>query len=153
VREFERAKLVERIERESATVGADIPDRIELGDQTLDLDAFVFEMRRRDAIPAGERERLEDAKRSLRRARRERKERIEAGQIDYEQGEEIAREVIGIDRALNALDDLSEADLEAEANASEAADRKRWMKFLRKALGHEEDSKARGARHRSDPDQ
>jgi len=140
VREFERAKLVERIERESATVGADIPERIDVGDEELDLDAFVFEMRRRETIPPGERERVEEAKRSLRRARRERRDRIEDGEIDYEEGEALASEIIGIDRALTALQDLSESDLEAEAQASEAADRKRWMRFLREALGQEDDA-------------
>jgi hypothetical protein len=151
VREFERAKLIERIERESATVGADIPERIELGDDAVDLRSFVFEIRRRETIPPGERDRVEDAKRSLRRARRERKDDIEVGDIDFERGEQIAREVIGIDRALEALEDLSASDVEAEAEASAAADRRRWMRFLRKALGHEEDSKQRGARHRGGP--
>lgn len=145
VREYERAQLIERVDRESATVGASIPDRIDVGEKELALDEFVFEMRKRERIPPGERDRVEDAKRSLRRARRERRETIEEGAIDFETGEDLAREIIGIDRALNALDDLSEADLEAEAQASEAADQKRWMRFLKKALGEEED-RGRGVR-------
>jgi hypothetical protein len=51
----------------------------------------------------------------------------------------LARSIVGIYRALNALEDLGTSDLEREAEASEAADRKRWMQFLRKALGHEDD--------------
>ena len=47
--------------------------------------------------------------------------------------------MIGIDRALNALDELRPPDLAAEEERQAAADRKRWMRFLRKALGHEDD--------------
>jgi hypothetical protein len=139
VQEFERKQLLERVEREGATVGADIPDEIEVQGETVALQEFVFEIRQRETVPSGERERVERAKRNLRRERLQRKQRIEAGEISYEEGEELARAVIGIDRALNALEQLGTVDLEREAQAQEAADRKRWMKFLRKALGHESD--------------
>jgi hypothetical protein len=148
VKEFERKQLLERIEREGATVGADIPDEIEVQNEEVALQEFVFEIRRRETVPPGERERVERAKRNLRRERLQRKQRIEDGDIAYEEGEELARAVIGIDRALNALEQLGTVDLESEAKAQEAADRKRWMKFLQKALGHESDEAARSGSRR-----
>jgi hypothetical protein len=148
VREFERKQLLERIEREGATVGANIPDRITIQGEEIDLQEFVFEIKRRESIPQGERERVDRAKRNLRRERLQRKQRIEEGQISYEKGQEIARAIIGIDRALNALEQLGTVDLEQEAAAQEAADRKRWMQFLRKALGHESDSAGRSSSNR-----
>jgi hypothetical protein len=148
VREFERKQLLERIEREGATVGANIPDRITIQGEEIDLQEFVFEIKRRESIPPGERERVDRAKRNLRRERLQRKQRIEEGQISYEKGQEIARAIIGIDRALNALEQLGTVDLEQEAAAQEAADRKRWMQFLRKALGHESDSAGRSSSNR-----
>ena len=138
MKDFERKQLLERIEREGATVGADIPDRIEVQGEEVDLQSFVFEIKRRDTIPPGERDRVEQAKKNLRRERLQRKQRIEDGEISYEEGERLANAVIGIDRALNALEQLGPANLEQEAKAKEAADKKRWMKFLKKALGHEQ---------------
>jgi len=138
VQEFERKRLIERIEREGATVGADIPDEITVQEETIDLQAFVFEIKRRETIPQGERERVTRAKKNLRRERLQRKQRLEAADISYERGEELANAIIGIDRALNALEQLGPANLEAQQQAQEAADKKRWMSFLQKALGHKD---------------
>ena len=144
VKEFERKQLLERIERESATVGASIPDEITIQGEQINLQEFVFEIRRRDTIPSGERERVERAKKNLRRERLQRKQRIEDEQITYEEGERLAEAIIGIDRALNELESLGPVDIEGEAQAQEAADRKRWMSFLKKALGHADDDSGHG---------
>ena len=140
MQEYQRKQLLERVNKESATIGADIPDRIEVQDEEIDLREFVFEIKRRDTIPEGERERVERAKRNLRRERLERLERIEENRVDFETGEEIAASIIGIDRALDALDNLRAADVESEARRQEAMDRKRWMSFLKKALGQDDAS-------------
>jgi hypothetical protein len=146
VKGFERKQLLERIEREGATVGADIPDSITVQGEDIDLQEFVFEIRRRETVPSGERERVERAKKNLRRERLQRKQRIEDEDedISYEEGEALAESIIGIDRALNALEQLGPVDIEGEAQAKEAADRKRWMKFLQKALGHADDESGFG---------
>mgnify|MGYP006278420323 CR=1 FL=1 len=145
MREFERKQLLERIEREGATIGADIPDRITVQGEDIDLQEFVFEIRRRETVPSGERERVERAKKNLRRERLQRKQRIENDDISFEEGEQLAQSIIGIERALNALEQLGGVDIEGEAQAKEAADRKRWMSFLKKALGHEQDDSGIGA--------
>lgn len=138
MQEYERKQLLERIGREGSTLGVDIPDRIEIQGEEIQLREFVFEIKRRETVPAGERDRVEQAKRNLRRERLERKELIEAGEIDFEEGETIASAIIGIDRALEALDSLDAESVEAEAKRQEAADTKRWMDFLRKALGRDD---------------
>lgn len=140
MKEFERKQLLERVNREGATVGADIPERITVQGEEVDLQRFVFEIKRRDTVPAGERERVDRAKKNLRRERLQRLQRIEDGEVSYPEGEELVESIIGIDRALNALEGLGPANLEREAQAQEAADRKRWMSFLKKALGHEDTS-------------
>ncbi|MBZ6495887.1 MULTISPECIES: DUF5788 family protein [Natrinema] len=146
MQEYERKQLLERVEREGATVGADIPETIEIQGEEIDLRTFVFEIKRRETVPAGERERVEQAKRNLRRERLERLERIEEGTISREKGEELAGSIIGIDRALNALENLGPTDLEREQQVQQAQDRKRWMSFLKKALGQEDDASARRGR-------
>ncbi|MEZ3115822.1 DUF5788 family protein [Halobaculum sp. MBLA0147] len=138
MREFERKQLLERVERDSATVGRTLPDGVEVQGEEIDLQEFVFEIKRRDTIPAGERDRVERAKRNLRRERRERLELIEENEVSFAEGEELVEGIVGIDRALNALEQLRPVDLEAEARKQETADRQRWMNFLRKALGRDD---------------
>jgi hypothetical protein len=140
VKEYERKQLLERIGRDGATVGAAIPDRIDIQGESVDLREFVFEIKRRDTVPPGERERVEQAKTNLRRERLQRKQRIKDGDISREEGERLAEAIIGIDRALNALESLGPTDLEAEMEAQERADKRRWMNFLQKALGQDTDS-------------
>ncbi len=144
VKEFERKQLVERIDRDGATVGVRIPDRIEVQGEEVELRDFVFEIKRRETVPPGERDRVERAKRNLRRERLERRELIEAGDVSYEQGEALADAVVGIDRALEALESLDCSSVEREAAAQEAADTKRWMSFLKQALGQEDSQTRRG---------
>jgi hypothetical protein len=145
VKSYERKQLLERIERESATVGADIPEEITVQGEPLELQSFVFEMKRVDGIAPEDRERVQDAKRNLRRERLQRKQRLEDDpELSVEEGEAIVGAIIGLDRALNALESLGPTDLEREAQAQAAADRKRWMNFLQQALGHDEDGPRTG---------
>jgi hypothetical protein len=145
--EYERKLLVERIGREGATVGVSIPERITVQGQEIDLREFVFEIKRRETVPPGERERVEEAKRNLRRERLQRKQRIENDDIDFEEGERLAESIVGIDRALEALGSLGPSDVEGEAKRQEAMDQKRWMNFLKQVLGRDDDSsKRRGVR-------
>ena len=141
MQEYQRKQLLERVGRDGSTIGTQIPDSIEIQGEKLDLQTFVFEIKRRETIPPGERERVESAKRNLRRERVERLAPIEDNEVSYERGEELAESIIGIDRALNALDQLEPVDLEAEAQRKAAADQKRWTTFLKKALGHEDSNK------------
>ncbi|MFB6300571.1 MAG: DUF5788 family protein [Halobacteriales archaeon] len=146
MKEYERKGLLERIDREGATIGAEIPDRVTIQGEEIDLRDFVFEIKRRETIPAGERKRVDQAKKNLRRERLQRKQRLEEADISYEEGERLVDVIIGIDRALNALENLESPDLEQQAQAQEAKDRKRWMNFLKKALGQDGDGANRRGR-------
>lgn len=139
MKEYQRKQLLERVNREGATIGAAIPDEIEVQGETIDLQSFVFEIKRRDTVPEGERERVETAKKNLRRERLQRYQRIEDGDISYEEGERQVEAIVGIDRALNALEQLRPVDLEAESKRQSAVDQKRWMNFLKQVLGDEDD--------------
>jgi hypothetical protein len=143
VNDHDRTRLLERVEREGATVGASVPERITVQGEEVELREFVFEIKRRETIPEGERERVERAKKNLRRERLQRKQRLEEADIDYEEGERTVEAIVGIDRALNALENLGPTDLEGEDERTEAADKKRWVNFLQQALGHR-DTDGRG---------
>lgn len=144
MKSYERKQLLERIERESATVGADIPETITVQGEPFELQSFVFEMKRVDAVAPEDRERVQEAKRNLRRERLQRKQRLEDEDLSFEEGERLVGAIIGLDRALNALENLGPTDIEREAQAQAAADRKRWMNFLQQALGHDEDGPRTG---------
>jgi hypothetical protein len=137
MKSYERKQLLARIDREGATVGAQIPEEITVQGERLALREFVFETRSRGSVPADERERVEKAKKNLRRERLARRQRVEDGDITYEEGETLVESIVGIDRALHALSDLGTVDVESEASAKELADRKRWISFLKQALGQD----------------
>jgi len=143
VKSYERKQLLARVEREGATVGVSIPETVDVQGEPVDLREFVMEISRRETIPAGERERVSRAKRNLRRERTERLGRLEEADIPKAEGEDLANTIVGIDRALNALESLGPADLEGERERKEAADQKRWVSFLKQALGRDGDE-ARG---------
>ena len=144
MREFERKQLLERIEREGATVGAEIPETITVQGEPVDLQEFVFEIKRRETVPSSERERVDRAKKNLRRERLQRKQRIEEADLTFAEGERLAESIIGIDRALTALEQLEPVDIETEAQRQKTADRKRWMRFLQQALGNADQDSAHG---------
>ena len=50
MKEYERKQLLERVEREGATVGADIPETIDVQGESVDLREFVFEIKRRETV-------------------------------------------------------------------------------------------------------
>ena len=147
VQEYERERLLEQIEREGATVGASIPEQIEVAGETFSLRDFVFEVKRLEEVPPDRREAVAEAKKRLRRERLQRKQELEDGDISVQRGEQLAEEIIGIDRALNALESLGPTDLESEMAAKEAADTKRWYSFLKDVLGEDDTTeKRRGVR-------
>ncbi|MFA9515861.1 DUF5788 family protein [Halopenitus sp. H-Gu1] len=143
MKEYRRKQLLERVNREAATIGISIPETIEIRGESVDLREFVFEIKRRETVPPGESDRVERAKRNLRRERMDRLERIEDGRVSYEVGAELADAIVGIDRALEALESLDSGSIEAEADRQETVDTKRWLNFLQKALGHEDVSSGR----------
>lgn len=134
MKEHQREQLLERIEREGATIGHDIPETINIDDTPFELHAFVFETKKQEDVSKETQERVDEVKRTLRRARNRRIESIEEDDISYDTGETLTEEIIGIDRALDALRDLGPTDIEQEIKRKEAVDKKRWLDFLDDAL-------------------
>ncbi|WP_058981339.1 DUF5788 family protein [Halobacterium sp. CBA1132] len=143
MRDFERKQLLERVDREAATVGASIPETLDVQGEEFELQQFVFEVKRLDSVPAERREDVEEAKKLLRRERLQRRERLEEADITREEGEALVHAIVGIERALNALESLGTTSIEAEIEASERADRKRWFSFLKEALGQDDNEGVR----------
>ena len=126
----QRTRLLDRIRRPSATVGAEIPDELTIEDRTVDLNEFVFECKRLEAVTENERERIEEMKSTLRRARLRRKRRVETDDIDLATGERLVEEIRGIDRALNALDGLDEPNIEEQTRRKRLEDARELLTLV-----------------------
>ena len=137
MKRYQRKQLLERVKRDGATVGEEIPEEITIEAEAVSLREFVFELRRRETYPQSERERLQQARRTLRRGRRNRYQQLETAPISHSEGKRLVSEIIGIDRALDALDALQPTSLEAEATEQAVADKRRWVRFLKRALGRD----------------
>ncbi|APE95922.1 DUF5788 family protein [Halodesulfurarchaeum formicicum] len=136
MQDYERERLLERIDREGATVGASIPDSLEVNGEQIDLAAFVLDARGDGPEPSAEE--VQSLIRELRGERKRRRAKIETGEISRDRGERLAESILGIDRALTALESDADTDLEAEARRRKRADQKRWRSFLDSATGEDE---------------
>ena len=125
-----RETLLDRVTSQSATVGASVPDEIEVDGTALDLSAFIVETRKVDAVPPALDRKVTAARDALRAERERRLDRLEAEPIDRETAEALAEEVIGIDRALNALEGIRRPGFADEHHADTLAGHERWLAFV-----------------------
>ena len=141
MKEYQRKALLERVDRDSVSVGARVPETVELGDEggteEFALNEYVFDVRAGDVDD----EDVKEKKKLLRRRRLALLDEIREGDLTYEEGESVVERVAGIDRALNILQSAG-GSIEAEARAKEMTDEKRWMDFVKKVTGSDgEDSR------------
>lgn len=125
-----RAELLQQVNRQSATVGATIPDTIPIQGTEIELAEFIIETRGIDQLPPESETILSEAKRTFREARADRVEQIESAALDREEAETLADEIVGIDRALNALETIRHPDFGDQAKAVTIDDHKRWLGFV-----------------------
>ena len=132
-----REELLERISSKGATVGHRLPERITVQGTEMNLKEFVFETESLDHLPPGERERIESVRRQLNEERDACARQLETDEaLTREEGEELARKVIGLDRALNALRNLNrQGDFAKEAQRQKIEDADRWISFVDRLTG------------------
>lgn len=143
MREYERTVLRERLAREGATVGAQIPEHLTIDGEERPIRREVLQLAGLESPSDSDRAQANQLKRDLRRIRRELIDRLEDDSCTFEEGEELVDTVSGIDRALNALKDIGEPSVEEQARQQETINQRRWMSFLREALGHEQTERRR----------
>lgn len=97
----------------------------------VDLQEFIIETRELPEIPPGTKELVSTAKQRLRNERTKRVDRLKNDDsLDQETAEELADEIVGIDRARNALDSLYRPDYAKDVRTADIDDYKRWLGFL-----------------------
>ncbi|MFP4632923.1 MAG: DUF5788 family protein [Halobacteriales archaeon] len=124
---YQRKALLERVERDAASVGARTPDSVEVDGVEVALEAYLHG----DADEPPE----DDVVRALRRRRKRATESIEEDDLTYDEGLELAAEVAGITRALELMRESGSP--EREARAAEKADEARWNDFVRRVRGRD----------------
>lgn len=132
MKDYEREALLDRADRDSVSVGTRVPETVELNGEEFALGDYVFEAR------AGEADDVKEKKKLLRRRRIEILDEIREGDLTYEEGERLVERVAGIDRALNILQGNG-GNIEAEAQAKEKADARRWRDFVEKVTGKDDE--------------
>jgi len=135
--EADREELLEKISSKSATVGHRLPERVTVQGTEMNLKEFVFETESLDRLPPGERERIESVRQQIHEERDACKRRLETDEsLTREEGEALARKIIGLDRALNALRNLHrQGDFAKEARRAEVEDADRWISFVDRLTG------------------
>lgn len=129
---------LDQIDRDSATVGINIPEEIEVQGQVIPLKTIVFEVCSEGSIPDSYDLNLSDIKVNLRRERNDMIDRIESGEVTETEAEDIVRKSKQIERSLNAINNPLEEDLESRIKRKEAQDKKKWRNFLNKIKGNED---------------
>jgi len=107
-----------------------LPETVTVGGEELSLAEFIIETRKVPGVPPEHRELLADAKKTLRNERTRRLERLESDPLDRETAETLADEIIGLDRALHALENIRKPNYGETARTAAIDDHKRWAKFL-----------------------
>ncbi|QKY15439.1 DUF5788 family protein [Halorubrum sp. CBA1229] len=149
-----REELLERVNSRTATIGASVPDTVTIDGAELDLSEFIVETRAIETVPPAVDRKLASVKATLREERRRRLDRLEgavdAGEagnggasqtgdanraavpdaLDREAAERLADEIIGIDRALNALETIRHPDFADEHRSATLDGHERWLAFV-----------------------
>lgn len=129
---YERQALLDRIERDSATVGVAIPERLDLRGETVALRERILALQQTTPLSSTEEREREELLVALRRKRTALVERLETEEMDRSAGEDLVDRIVGIDRARAALRAAGEeTDIEEEIRKRHVADMERWQSFIK----------------------
>lgn len=112
--ERHRKELLDQVHKPSGTVGRSIPEAVHIGDETVPLREFYFEVSNQSELSAEDRETVEELLSSLRRERLALVQRIQKGEVDHETGKSLVSEIRALDRAINAFESLDGPSFEEQ---------------------------------------
>lgn len=128
----EREILLDKVDRDSLTLGVSIPEYMEIQGSTVPMDEIAFNICSNGEIPDQFDLSLDGLKRVLRREMNDCIDQVESGDITYREGRDLVKKVSRIQRALNILENPEESDIEKKSKLSSAKDEKRWKEFVKK---------------------
>jgi len=138
--ESEWEAILDRVASQSATVGASVPETVAIDGTPVDLSEFIVETRAIETVPPEVDRKLSSVKATLRTERERRMDRLRGEprdaddgsdpSLDRETAEALADEIVGIDRALNALETIRHPDFADEHRAATLEGHERWLSFV-----------------------
>lgn len=136
MKEYEREAILDRVDRDSATVGAAIPEEIVLDGESVVLRELVADLSTQSDLSESDREQVQALVIALRQKRAALVSRIEESIEDRETADRVADRIIGVNRALSVLAGIDETEtIEAAMQAQSVADTQRWISFVKEAKG------------------
>ncbi|MBS3760822.1 DUF5788 family protein [Halodesulfurarchaeum sp.] len=130
ITESRRKEFLERVKRRSATIGLRIPETIEIDGKSFALREFVVETKTQGAVPPEKRESVRTVRNTLKQERERRRKRLESAEISESEASELVRTILGLERALTALGNLSEPDFGARSTEAYVNKTKQWVDFV-----------------------
>ena len=134
VSEKRRSELLDRISKRGATIGEKIPEEVTIDGQTIPLRSFVWETKKQGVVPPEKRESVREVRSTLNQERTRLKERLRNEDLSPQAAEELADTIVGIDRAISALKNLREPDLQQHTHQEYVESNRRWMNFIDQLL-------------------
>lgn len=128
--EKRRQELLARVKRRTATIGQRIPETIPINGEPFDLREFVMETKSQGAIPPDRRESVREVRNTLKRERNHRLKRLKNDSLTEREATELADTILGLERALTALGNLSEPSFEQQSADAAIEGTRRWVDFV-----------------------
>ena len=125
-----RTELLDRVGRRTATIGQQIPETVQIDGEPFDLRAFVVETKSQGSIPPKKRESVRAVRKTLKKERARRRDRLAEADLTEAEANALSRTILGLDRALTALGNLAETDLETRSHEEYVEGTRRWVEFV-----------------------
>lgn len=130
-----RTELIDRVQRRGSTIGQSIPRTVTIDGTELALKEFVWETKRQGVVPPDQRDRVRSVRSSLTEKRDAMVDRLRSEELTTAEGERLADEIVGIDRAITALKNLREPDIAEADHEHSIESNRRWVDFLETIVG------------------
>lgn len=127
---YEREALIDRIDKEGATVGHEIPDEITIDDDVVELSRVASHIRK-TGVSQTRFDDIMEFKRTLRQKQNDNRDKIQNAELTHETAEQLAEETIGVERVLNMFQGDDVDSISDELKRNRAQRQKRWQAFLK----------------------
>jgi len=144
---LERENYLIRLQKEFASTGAVIPERIVVGSRDIPLRSYVFSIsKQKGRLAPREQEEADRTASLLQKKRRELVKRLTYEDLTCREADDIYRTIMGIDRALDTLYRAHEprSSVQEEYKKAKLQDGRRWLELVRKTYSRGEDKPGRG---------
>ena len=135
ISEEDRRKLIDKLNKPFSIVGKDIPDQIYIDGKNLDLNNIVLDLIKRKNQSEEDIKITLNLKKMLFLKQKEDETDLENSDLTEGEANILYEEILGIKRAILALEDVGKKDNEDLKNfyrTNEVEDIKRWVKYLKK---------------------